>query len=395
MSEIILNGEIGGDGFEGSGEWGIFGVGFILEELERVKNKKDITLIINSPGGEVREGFGIKDALVESEKNLTTRIVGKCNSIATVVFLSSENREISKNSTLMIHNPWTFAQGDAEEMKRQVEILEDIETELVEFYSPVTGINEKELRKMMSEETELSAEEAVELGFATAVVAEPKDQTTNKKHKKKNKFKSSPVYARAYFNLKNEMKKSDKKINTGLLKQILNLVTKGQKKPVDTSTFLADDSPIFIDAEDEEDFVGAEVYFVNEDGERGEDLDEGEHELKDGGMIVVDEDSVITEFTEAEEEEPEEEDNIEKIVDAKLAEMKDQIIKEVNKAQKKQMKTLKKSFSTNGQPPAGQRNFSGGKPKEIKMKYSPMQKRMIEIAVKCGQLPESELDKIK
>jgi len=311
MTDIFINGEIGGDSWDGQGEFGIIGSKFIQNQL--ADSDEDIIVHINSPGGEVREGYAIYDLLTNSGKNCDTIIEGNCASIATVPFLAGKQRTITENSTFMIHNPWTMSVGDAEKIQEDVDRLKEVESELLDFYVKKTGANRDELEKLMAEEKELTAEQALDLGFATDVAE------TIKGLKQPNKIFAKAIYTR---NMKQEKEtKTVKAMLDGFLNKIkaLGLVTDKKhddeedknKKDDKKSLFaeeqqLEDGTRIFING-DEGNFGGKEVWVIAEDGSLGDPLPDGDHPLGDGRVLRI-EGGTITEVTEQMEGDPAPED---------------------------------------------------------------------------------------
>lgn len=145
----------------------------LSKELEALDVEK-INVHINSYGGEVAEGLAIYNALKNHKAEVHTICDGFACSIASVVFMAGDVRTMSKASLLMIHNAWTFAQGNANELRKQADDLEKITQASVNAYLENVNITEKQLKKMLDNETWLDYSEALEMGFATGVTAEEK-----------------------------------------------------------------------------------------------------------------------------------------------------------------------------------------------------------------------------
>lgn len=138
----------------------------IVKELQSLEADA-INVHINSYGGEVAEGLAIYNTLKNSEMKVTTICDGFACSAASVIFMAGEERVINESSLLMIHNAWTYAKGNAEELRKQAEDLEKITQASVNAYVNRAKISEEEIKKLMDEETWITAEEAVEYGLAT------------------------------------------------------------------------------------------------------------------------------------------------------------------------------------------------------------------------------------
>lgn len=139
----------------------------LANELKEL-NGADLTVRINSKGGEVSEGLAMYNLLKSYQGNVTTICDGFACSIASVVFMAGSKRVMSESSLLMIHNPWTYAVGNADEFRKQAEDLEKITEPSIKAYL-VSNLSEEEIRQKMKEETWITSQEALDWGFATEV----------------------------------------------------------------------------------------------------------------------------------------------------------------------------------------------------------------------------------
>lgn len=139
-----------------------------LQELD--ESIEHINVYINSYGGEVAEGLAIYNALKRHKAKVTTYVDGFACSIASVIFAAGDERIMSDTSLLMIHNAWTWASGNANELRKQAEDLEKITQASINAYMSIVNITEEKLKEMMDNETWLNGEEAVEMGFATKLI---------------------------------------------------------------------------------------------------------------------------------------------------------------------------------------------------------------------------------
>jgi ATP-dependent protease ClpP protease subunit len=128
-----------------------------------------IEVVINSVGGSVYEGMAIYGALKNDPRPVKTTILGIGASIASVIFMAGDEREISDGSQIMIHNALApNAGGNKYEMAEAIERLEQIDSDMKKIYSGVTGLQNDILEAMLEKETFLNADEALKLGFATS-----------------------------------------------------------------------------------------------------------------------------------------------------------------------------------------------------------------------------------
>ena len=146
----------------------------IVKELTGL-SAKEVNVHINSYGGDVAEGLAIYNTLKNSGKKVTTYCDGFACSAASVIFMAGDERLMNEASLLMIHNAWTYACGDANAFRKQAEDLDKITQGSVNAYLERAGISEKELKDLMDQETWITAEEAVNWGFATGTVKSKED----------------------------------------------------------------------------------------------------------------------------------------------------------------------------------------------------------------------------
>ncbi|HQD86959.1 MAG TPA: Clp protease ClpP [Bacillota bacterium] len=130
-----------------------------------------INVYINSYGGEVAEGLAIYNALRRHKARVRTYCDGFACSAASVVFMAGDERIMSNASLLMIHNAWTYTVGDQNQLRKDADDLEIITQASINAYMDHINITEEELKALMDAETWISANDALEMGFATSVVA--------------------------------------------------------------------------------------------------------------------------------------------------------------------------------------------------------------------------------
>lgn len=129
-----------------------------------------VVLRINSPGGDVFEARAMMTAIREHSATFTAKIDGLAASAATALTLACDSVEIAEGGFYMIHQAWTFAMGNADDMTATANLLAKIDTVLVDGYVAKSGKPADEVRELMKAETWFSAQEAIDAGFADAMI---------------------------------------------------------------------------------------------------------------------------------------------------------------------------------------------------------------------------------
>ncbi len=142
-------------------------------DLSAVKSKV-LNVEINSPGGDVFAGLAIYNALKGSGKEIVVKVMGVAASAASLVMMAGDKRIMPKNTFTMVHNPWSFAMGNADELRETADTLDKIGEALQATYVAATGQSEEKIKELLSKDTWLTAEESLELGFATEVIEDVK-----------------------------------------------------------------------------------------------------------------------------------------------------------------------------------------------------------------------------
>ena len=130
----------------------------------------DITVWINSPGGDCIAAAQIYNMLMEYKGNVTVKIDGIAASAASVIAMAGTKVCVSPVSMLMIHNPMTAAFGDCGEMQKAIEMLGSVKDSIINAYEIKTGLSRARLSHLMDAETWMDANKAVELGFADEIM---------------------------------------------------------------------------------------------------------------------------------------------------------------------------------------------------------------------------------
>lgn len=155
----------------------------LSKELEGLDVDK-INVYINSYGGEVAEGLAIYNALKRHKARVATHCDGFAASIASVIFMSGDERIMSNASLLFIHNAWTYAGGNANELRKQADDLEVITQASINTYMDHINISEDELKSMLDAETWITPQDALDMGFATSIISDSTSKNASQSIKK-------------------------------------------------------------------------------------------------------------------------------------------------------------------------------------------------------------------
>lgn len=128
-----------------------------------------INVHISSYGGEVAEGLAIYNSLKQHKAKVKTYCDGFACSIASVIFMAGTERIMSNASLLMVHNPWTYTEGNAQELRKTADDLDKMSQASVNAYLEYVNLEEDEVKQLLDNETWLTPQEALNYGFATVV----------------------------------------------------------------------------------------------------------------------------------------------------------------------------------------------------------------------------------
>jgi ATP-dependent Clp protease, protease subunit len=145
----------------------------LVPRLAELGNKSTIHLRIDSPGGDVFAAQAIAQAIRESGATVIAHVDGLAASAATVIASACSETIMAPGAMYMIHNAWTVAMGNANDFTEVAAMLSSVDASIAAQYASRTGLKTEELRSLMDAETWLSAEAAVEKGFADSVAAQP------------------------------------------------------------------------------------------------------------------------------------------------------------------------------------------------------------------------------
>ena len=160
--EVFVYGEIG--------TWGVTANQFVQDLRAMDDGVSPMIAAFNSIGGDLFDGLAMHNALRRLGERCTGRIDALAASAASVAVCGAHRVVIAGNAMMMIHNPWTYASGDAEDFRKVADALDQtVEAIIAAYKSKATDIDEAELRRLVDAETWLTANEAVELGLADEV----------------------------------------------------------------------------------------------------------------------------------------------------------------------------------------------------------------------------------
>ncbi len=141
---------------------------------ELFSGKGPITLWINSPGGDCIAASQIYTMLMDYPDEVTVKIDGIAASAASVIAMAGTKVLMAPTALMMIHNPATITMGDHEDMKRAIEMLDEVKESIINAYEIKTGVSRIKLSHLMDAETWMNANKAIELGFADDVLKDEK-----------------------------------------------------------------------------------------------------------------------------------------------------------------------------------------------------------------------------
>lgn len=168
VGELLIYGPIGPDD----------GLGWLFDEVTPKQFREDLDALgeiselkvfINSMGGDVFAGQAIHSILQRHSAKVVVHVDGLAASIASIVAMAGDQIIMPRNAMMMVHNPWTVRAGDAEDFRQWADNLDQIRESMIAAYIGKTGMDRDELLELLDAETWMTAEEAVEMGFADKV----------------------------------------------------------------------------------------------------------------------------------------------------------------------------------------------------------------------------------
>lgn len=151
-----------------------YGDGVTVSRIDaalRAIGDKPVTVYINSPGGDMFEGLAIYNRLREHSQDVTTKVLGLAASAGSVIYMAGVKREVAASGFLMIHNCWTLAVGNRNDLRDIAGTMEEFDAAMADLYAEGSGQPVKDVAEMMDDETFIRGRRALELGFATGLLS--------------------------------------------------------------------------------------------------------------------------------------------------------------------------------------------------------------------------------
>ena len=141
---------------------------------ELFSDKGDITIWLNSPGGDCIAASQIYSMLMDYPHNVTVKIDGIAASAASVIAMAGTKVLMAPTALMMVHNPLTIAIGDTDEMQKAISMLDEVKESIINAYQVKTNQSRAKISHWMDAETWMNANKAIELGFADGVLEDSK-----------------------------------------------------------------------------------------------------------------------------------------------------------------------------------------------------------------------------
>ena len=272
-----------------------------LDSLE--SDVTDIHLYINSGGGSVNEGWAIYDKLRTIPQKVTTIGEGIVGSIATVIYMAGVDRKLHENTKFFIHNPYWQPNADsAMEANDLISLGEDLKNEqakILSFYSSQTGVDVSKIEPLMNKATDLTSEQAIQLGFANEIIM------ASVNYKKYQLVAMLDTQTNKQLNYKKMEKSIMAKLNS--FGKMIAKVGKGKFYDMDIAATDNAGNPVNLYIESEtEDISGKSVYIMDAEGNQivapdGEYVDANGKKINVKGGLVADVSANVEEEAKAEE----------------------------------------------------------------------------------------------
>ncbi|EOC1121925.1 Clp protease ClpP [Cronobacter sakazakii] len=137
----------------------------------RSLNGADVTVNINSPGGDMFEGLAIYNLLREYEGKVTVKVLGLAASAASIIAMAGDDVQIGRGAFLMIHNCWVYAMGNRHDLAQIAADMAPFDKAMSDIYQARSGLDAETVDRMMDGETYIGGSEAVEKGFADSLLS--------------------------------------------------------------------------------------------------------------------------------------------------------------------------------------------------------------------------------
>lgn len=184
-ADVYIYGDIGGwwDGIQ-------------PDEIAKEIAELDVATLnvhVNSPGGVVFDGIAIYNAFAAHSANVVMHVEGIAASIASVIVMAGDEIRIGESANMMIHKPWSFMIGDADDMRAEAEILDSLEQSIVDIYVARTENDEEQIKNWLKAETWFRGQQAVDNSFADEVVPNKKKEKKAAKSKLLDLYQHTPL----------------------------------------------------------------------------------------------------------------------------------------------------------------------------------------------------------
>lgn len=173
-TELLFNGPISEDTWFGDE----ITPALFRNELSKISG--DITVWLNSPGGDVFAASQIYTMLKNHNGKITVKIDGLAASAASVVAMAGDETLIAPTALMMIHDPSTVAFGNKADMEKVITLLEEVKESIINAYETKSNLSRNKISKMMSDETWLNAKKALEMGFVDGILFNGKSSEPQK-----------------------------------------------------------------------------------------------------------------------------------------------------------------------------------------------------------------------
>ena len=137
----------------------------------RAMNGADVTVNINSPGGDMFEGLAIYNLLREYEGHVTVKVLGIAASAASIIAMAGDDIQIGRGAFLMIHNCWLYAMGSRHDFAELAQSLEPFDTAMADIYAARSGLDIAAVQKLMDAESYIGGSDAVAKGLADSLLS--------------------------------------------------------------------------------------------------------------------------------------------------------------------------------------------------------------------------------
>lgn len=195
-AEILVMDVIGEDFWTGGGVT----AKRVKEQLDALGEVEEITVRINSPGGNVWDGLAIYNLLKQHSAKVLVFVDALAASAASVIAMAGDKITMGEGAQIMIHNASTFAWGDGDDLRKAADVTDRVNAEMIAIYASRSSMSAKQIESAMNEETWFNPQEAIDAGFADeSTAAKPEEKAEREEaamaswHAMTSKFKRAPA----------------------------------------------------------------------------------------------------------------------------------------------------------------------------------------------------------